>query len=337
MGVGKYFKEKLIAIHKWNQKRWLIIPLITSTIGVWFSLILTYLGINLHLLTVINNTRILTWQGWVFTGLVVLVSTIFVIAQRVYEFEELNNGKDKAELVLLNVMNSASNELCDIKYATLKEQIKDIKSGLNEAPQILSNPKEQLKHIIKCLNESLCTILSYPDYKINGKEMYICLHYNFPDENNREWYLAESLYAEKSISKKELLGNNSTFNKILKSKEDLLFCNSKEDARKQDSYVPDSEDHYDENNNLKGSIGCYKIQIIHQNKPYINAIISFVTYSKKFVNTDDKKHIDTLKYNVKENILSIYKKRISIELCLLYISKLREIQQQQVNNEKPTA
>jgi hypothetical protein len=326
--MSKFIKSKLIALHKWTQKKWIIIPLITSTIGVWFTLILNYMGHDLNLVNTLNNTRILTWQGWTLTAVVVGFTTILVIAQRVYEYEELNNNRDRMKLEVLNVMSSASNELCDIEYATLKEQIKDIQNGKYEAPQIISNPKEQLKHIIKSLNESLCTILSYKDYKIKNNEMYVCLHYNFPTESE-EWYLAESIYAERNISNKDLLGDNSTFNKVLTSKEDLLFFNSKEEARKQYSYVPDSEDHYDEQNNLKGSIACYRIQVIHHNKTYVNAIISFVTYSKKLVNNDDRKAIDTVKYNIKESILSVYKKRISIELCLLYVMKIRENQHQE--------
>lgn len=327
MSISNYIKQKFIAIHKWNQKKWLIIPIITSTIGVWFSLILSYMGQDLYLVTVINNNRSLTWLGWTLTGVVVLFSTIFVIAQRVYEYEELNNNRDKMKLKVFNVTNTAFNDLCDIKFAALKAQIKDIKSGIYEAPQVIGNPKEQLKHIIKSLNGSLCTILSYGDYKMRNDEMYVCLHYNFPEED-KEWYLAESIFAETNISNEELMGENSSFNKVLKSKEDLLFFNSKEEARKQGSYVPDSEDQYDEQHNLKGSIACYRIQIIHNNIPYINAVLSFVTYSKDFVNKNDNKAINTVKYNIKENILSVYKKRISIELCLLYVMKLREIQKQ---------
>jgi hypothetical protein len=129
------------------------------------------------------------------------------------------------------------------------------------------------------------------------------------------------------------LDKNSTFKKILNSKEDLIFWNSKEDARKAEEYLADEEDQYDDKKNLKGSIACYKIQIIHQNQVYINAIISFVTYSKKFVNKDDEKAINTVKYNIKQSILSVYKKRLSIELCLLYLLKLNEIQQEQTVDE----
>jgi hypothetical protein len=189
--------------------------------------------------------------------------------------------------------------------------------------------------IIKYLNESLCKILSYENYKINNNEMYVCLHYNFPKES-KDWHLAESLYPERNISTKELIKSDSTFKEILSSRKDLIFWNSKEDARKQNKYIPDAEDQYDENQNLKGSIACYKIQVISHGITYINAIISFVTYSKKFINTDgmkaedEKKAIDTVKYNIKANILSAFKKRINIELSLLYIVKLNEIQQHQV-------
>ncbi|MBD3108850.1 hypothetical protein IEO70_10785 [Bacillus sp. AGMB 02131] len=229
-----------------------------------------------------NNSRSLTWIGWTLTIAVVLFSTIFVIAQRVYENEELNNNRDRMKLKVFDVTNTAFNNLCDIKYASLKEQIKNIKNGKYGAPHINSNPKEQLKYIIKSLNESLCAILSYDDYKLNSDEMYVCIHYNFPGKNEK-WFLAECIFEERNISNDELLGADSTFNKLLKSREDLLFYNSKEEARKKRAYVPDSEDQYDEESNLKGSIGCYRIQVIHNNVTCVNAVISFVTYSKRFV------------------------------------------------------
>ncbi|WP_141694220.1 hypothetical protein [Desulfosporosinus sp. BG] len=320
-------KEKLISIHKWNQERWLIVSVITSTVSIWFSLILTFWGEPLNLISVFNNKRIFTWLGLILTCIAVFFSLLFAVAQKCYEYQELNNNKDKMKLKVLQTIDNTTNEIYDRKYITLLEQIASITNNIIKAPKIITKPKEQLKQIIKCLNESLCKILTYNDYKINNNEMYVCLHYNFPRQSE-EWYLSESLFSERNISTDELLSNSSTFKQIINSREDLIFFNSKEDARKQNKYIQDEEDQYDENHNLKGSIACYKIQIIFHSIVYINAIISFVTYSKKFVNTDDRKSIDIVKYNIKENILSVFKKRFNIELCLLYIMKLNEIENQ---------
>ncbi|AGY75863.1 hypothetical protein [Clostridium autoethanogenum] len=326
MNIRKSLKGKLIALHKWNQKRWLIVSLIMSTASIWFSLILTFCGQDLNLISVSGNKRTLTWPGSILTFIVILFSLVVVLAQRCYEYEELNNNKDKMGLQVLQTISTSTNEICDCKYATLLEQIYGIKNNKIKVPQIVSKPKEQLKQIIKCLNESLCKTLSYGDYKINSNEMYVCLHYNFPEES-KEWYLAESVYAERSISTTELLNDNSTFKQILDFRQDLIFWNSKEDAKKHNKYIEDEEDQFDENHNLKGSIACYKIQIIFHSTTYINAIISFATYSKRFVNKKNKNAINTVKYNIKENILSVFKKRINIELCLLYLMKLNQIEQ----------
>ena len=38
-----------------------------------------------------------------------------------------------------------------------------------------------------------------------------------------------------------------------------------------------------------------------------------------------------MKYNIKENILKVFQKRIQIELCLIYIMKLNEIKAKEKN------
>ncbi|MBD3108851.1 hypothetical protein IEO70_10790 [Bacillus sp. AGMB 02131] len=40
--------QKLIELHKWSQKKWLIVSSFTATTGIWFSLILSYLGQDLY-------------------------------------------------------------------------------------------------------------------------------------------------------------------------------------------------------------------------------------------------------------------------------------------------
>ena len=327
-------KKRLIKLHKWTQKKWLIFSFLMSTITIWFSLILTYLGEWLKLIKVEDGTRSLTWVGWILTCIVIVISILFFAAQKCYENSELNRNKDKAKAMLLQNIKRKTDELCDSKYKVLLKLISDIKENKIEPQAFNIKPKEQLSLIIKLLDEAISDILSYKnqdeEHIISSEDMYVCLHYTFPMEGN-EWYLAESIYNEKNISTEELLKGDSTLKDILNAKENFIFYNSKEEAHKMNKYIPDEEDQRDNDNNLKGSIGCYRIQVIRNSNVYINAVISFVTSSKKFIETNDTSRIEVMKYNIKENILKVFQKRIQIELCLIYIMKLNEIKAKEKN------
>ncbi len=68
-----------------------------------------------------------------------------------------------------------------------------------------------------------------------------------------------------------------------------MFYNSKEQARKLDSYIRDGEDRINENDELKGSIACYRIVVKEEKQELIKAVLSITTYNKRFVSSDNKK------------------------------------------------
>jgi hypothetical protein len=118
------------------------------------------------------------------------------------------------------------------------------------------------------------------------------------------------------------MDEKSTFSKVLSSKEPFLFYNSKEQARKLDSYIRDGEDRINENDELKGSIACYRIVVKEEKQELIKAVLSITTYNKRFVSSDNKKIINNVKFNMDEYIFKPFIKRIDIELCLLYLATL---------------
>lgn len=323
MKLVNWGKKKLIRLHEWVQRQWLIVSILVSTSSIWFSLILSFWGENLGLIGVdATGKKQFTFIGIILTVLIVGFSLLLVMAQRYYEYSKLNTDKDKRKLYVLEQVDIETNKICDNKYITLKRRIAEIKKGnINEFPQIVSNPCEQLKHITEKMNNCLCKLLSQNEYSINENELYISLYYNFPMEDNL-WRLTDSIAPERGLSINELLDEKSTFSQVLKSREPFLFYNSKEQARKMDSYISDGEDSLNENNELKGSIACYRIIINESGQELIKAVLSITTYNKKFVNSDNKKTIDNVKFNMDEYILKPFIKRISIELCLLYLSIL---------------
>ena len=259
----------------------------------------------------------------ILTFAVVCFSSLLVMAQRYYEYYKLNNDKDKRKLFVLEQVNAETNKICDNKFITLKKLILKIKNGENVTfPKIVSRPCDQLKHILEKINTCLCKLLSQKEYTIKPDDLYVSLYYNFPLENN-EWKQADNLSPEKGLSINELLNDDhSTFSKVLKSREPFLLYNSKEKALKNDSYIRDEEDREDNDHNLKGSIACYRIIIKENGREIIKAVLSIGTYDKKFVNSDDKKTIDNVKFNMDEYILKPFIRRLNVELCLLYLSIL---------------
>ena len=325
MKLAERAKKWLIDVHEWVQKKWLVVSILLSTSSIWFSLILNFLGEELHLI-VINDDgkKQFTLFGIISTVIVIGFSCLLATAQRYYEYNKLNNDKDKRKLFIIEQVDIETNKICDNKYITLKKLLWKIKNGeITDFPEIVSNPNEQLKHILDKINNCLCKLLSQKEYSIKSDELYISLYYNFPMENDT-WEAADSLSPEKGLSIDELLDEKSTFSHVLHSKESLLFYNSKEQARKQDSYIRDDEDHVNENNELKGSIACYRIVIKERKQELIKAVLSITTYNKKFVNSDDEKIIGNVKFNMDEHILKTFIKRLNIELCLLYLATLYE-------------
>ena len=295
-----------------------------STSTIWFSLILNFFGEYFHLIAKDEEKgRHFTVLGIILTFAVVCFSSLLVMAQRYYEYYKLNNDKDKRKLFVLEQVNAETNKICDNKFITLKKLILKIKNGENVTfPKIVSRPCDQLKHILEKINTCLCKLLSQKEYTIKPDDLYVSLYYNFPLENN-EWKQADNLSPEKGLSINELLNDDhSTFSKVLKSREPFLLYNSKEKALKNDSYIRDEEDREDNDHNLKGSIACYRIIIKENGREIIKAVLSIGTYDKKFVNSDDKKTIDNVKFNMDEYILKPFIRRLNVELCLLYLSIL---------------
>lgn len=318
------FKKFLIKLHEWEQQQWMIVSIFLSTSSIWFSLILSFFGETFRFVSINNNgKRQFTVIGFICTFIIIIISCLFAAAQRYYEYNKFNSDINTMKLFVLEQVDLGTNKICDNKFITLKKLIYDIKkTGNNKrAPIIVSKPEEQLKHITERMSNCLSKLLSQNEYDIREDELYISVYYNFPLENNN-WNLADSLSPEKGLDIDALLNRNTTFAKILESNKTLLFYNSKEQAQKYDCYISDSEDKYDSNNRLKGSIVCYKIIIKEKEQVLAIAVVSISTYNKKFVNSDDKKVIETAEYNINEYIFKPFEKRMRIELCLLYLSKL---------------
>lgn len=312
----KWLKRVLIKTHESRQKKPVLFTIYLSVYASW-SLILTYWGGNL----LINSNHNLTVAGHLITF--VLIALFFLIEIAYAYNDKINNNIYKRKLVILENVDSGTNRICEYKFITLKKKIWLIKSGkTTKIPQIISDPCNQLKHILEKMNDCLCEILSQENsYSFNHDEIYIGLYYNFPMEN-KIWKQTERLTPEKGMDIKDLKNKKTTFSKLLNSNDSLLFFNSKEEAKQKDSYIQDEEDHVDENGELKGSIACRKIIIRDSERLLIQAVLAISTYEKRFIEKNDEETIKNSRYNIDKFILDPFLKRINIELCLLYLSTL---------------
>lgn len=323
MKLDVFLKKNLLKLHEFVIRRWLIVSIFLSTSSIWFSLILSFWGEELNLITsAVKGKRQFTIVGLILTILIISFSCLLAAAQRCYEYCKFDLNEDKLKLIILENVDVEINTICNNKFITLTQRLWEIKqNNIHEFPENISKPCEQLKYITEKINDCLCKLLSQNEYSINENELYISLYYNFPLENE-SWYRAKNIFPEKGLNIDELINGQTTFSKVLKSKEKFIFYNSKEQARKTDNYISDGDDKLDDNNELKGSIACYRIIIKESGQELIKAVLSITTYNKKFVNSENKKVIDNVKFNMETYILDPFVKRINIELCLLYLSFL---------------
>lgn len=86
-------KKILLKIERFNQSQWLFVSVFTTSSGLWFPFIITYLGSPLRLLTRDSN-GVVHWKplGIIITVLTIFWSFISILAKRYSEYR--NNAND---------------------------------------------------------------------------------------------------------------------------------------------------------------------------------------------------------------------------------------------------
>lgn len=335
--MGKKLKIKKSTYKKkvekcWNfvcniiQKHWILSSIFLTASGWWFSMFLTYCGEITKMVTNIENKRHLTVGGWIATTVVLIITVLMVVIQKY-------NEKEPAKKMMEDCLNAESGyQLLDdilismgkISYNKSNTQVKEIakiREGKAETKDVFTNPCEQLKNILSNMTECLSKLLTENGHDVKENDLYVSLAYNFPLENPNSWHWSENKQ-EKGMPLHELLGSeNTTFSKLLNSKEPYLFYNSKQKARSENSYIPDDYDQR-KGGRIRGSIACYKINVTHNSKDYVKAILSISTYDKCFSRVDEKKENEKIEYNMYHHIVSNFDKQIRVELCNYYMQFL---------------
>lgn len=328
--IEKKIKRMLLIINTFNKKQWFVVSLISTTSGVWFSLILNFWGNDLKLTYHEGDNIEFTLLGAVLTTIAISWSCISIMAQRYSEYHNNNLGIDtdlisKAETIyetLENSITSINEKIVSEKIAYVDK----IKMAQKSFPKIYVKPCVHLNEISNQLRSVLSKLLTTKEYNIREKDIVVNIFYKFCCLDN-VWHRSNNGQQQRGIATRDLTHNNTTFSQCLASNENYVYYHNKKEAYNAKHYVPDeldgmpNEPHY-----LEGSILCRKFSIISNDNTYIDIVVAIATYGKKFSRYDDEETQNTISYNIKHNILNEYEPLIKDALCDLYIQQEHEIQ-----------
>lgn len=323
---------------------WIFSIIIVKLSGVWYSLILTYLGEYCHFIKYTNNARILTPLGWGLTIALLLINIISAIADR---YHELHNEEKEANAITLAqrnlyaFINEKVNSICQTKLYNQILEIEKIRDGKSYIPYIYTKPCNQLKTILEKFTDCVAFLISSKNHRFKSNDFSVSLIYNFPLENDSVWKWSER-FSPSTLSTIDLLSPDSTFSYLISDEtSDNVFFNSKQDAYNRHHYIPSKFDEKDKDGNLKGSIGCFYFDFGNSSNVYIRAVLSIDTKRKPIIDESELNNDEDLDYaiyklshNIIENLIENYKYRIGIELCNCYIQYLREKKNKKNNKEK---
>lgn len=331
------FPILVIKLAKVLKTHWIFTLIFINLSAVWVPILYTFLGVQLKLITIVNQSSQFTLLGLVL--MIVLLSLIFV-GNGVLFFEG-KKGKDNSETeelksqlleqtengIVLRELNSSANVICESKLSTLVNEVDHFISDRNaELPMIISDPKKQLDALANELSICLANLLKFQERR-HVTDLFTSIIYKFPQENDKEWHWATT---ERGLSISDLTtpqGDRiSTFQYLLNCKGHSVFKNSKQAAYDDNQYIPDTEDVYDEERRLKGSIACFQIKVNKNNKTIIEFVVTIASYDQQFVQgaNDGDEIVQNVRHNLEKVVLPNYFIRAKIELCLLYIKQLKE-------------
>lgn len=329
----------LTILARFQRKHWIFTLIFVNLPAFWLPLLYTFLGVQLKLVAIVEQSCQFTPIGLV---LMIAFFIIVIVGSIATIYDEKTNGKNlemeglKARLleqkenglVLSDLINSA-NTICESKLSTLTDQVNNYMDTAcsEQAPPIISNPRKQLDSLSRELSFCLARLLKFQDRR-NVTDLFTSIIYRFPQDDDKDWHWATS---ERGLSISDLFtekdGRKSTFKCLLDNRGHSIFKNSKQSAYNDMQYIPDNEDEYTENGELKGSIACFQYEIKKNNKTIIEFVVTITSYSQQFVQgmNDGDEVVKNVRHNLEKIVIPNYIVRAKIELCLLYIKHLNEI------------
>ena len=329
-------KNILTALAQFQKKHWVITLVFVNLPAFWLPLLYTFLGVQLKLVTVVEQSCQFTTIGLILMGICLAV---VIIGSGATIYDEKINGENSkleelhAELLeqkengfVLRDLNNSANTICASKLLTLTDKVDYFIAHPTEAPAVISDPRKQLDSLAKELSICLAGLLKFQDRR-NVADLFTSIIFRFPQNIDKDWHWATS---ERGLSIPDLFaekeGQKSTFKSLLDNKGHSIFRNSKQSAFENNEYIPDNEDEYDETGKLNGSIACFQYEIKKNNRVIIEFVVTITSYSQQFVQgmADGDDIVKNVKHNLEKVVMPNYMVRAKIELCLLYIKYLSE-------------
>lgn len=312
-------------INNFNQNRWFIFSLLTTTSGIWFSFILTFFGETLHLIIVDeNNKRSFTFLGILLTVITIVWSLISMIAQRYCEY---HNRKIEITEEDLGETETLYQTLNNSSFNILEEQIFEKTSYIEQChkdPSFLSNQQYKPCEILKLTSaemiRSLSKLLSFNRYNIKEKDLHIDVFYSFPQFEKDKWHHADSNRQRRGLNFQNLQDKDSTFYEAINSVEGFAFYNDKNEAYINHHYIKDNADII-RKGKIEGSIGCF-CYTVEKDNVYIKFVITLASYGKRFAKKENE--VENILQNLRTVVFPEYELLIKNALCDIYIKKLIE-------------
>ncbi len=336
--------------YKALERSWIFTTFVIKCSAVWYSLILTFFGNGWLININAEGEKRLTILGLILSLLLLIVNICVPIIEKYHERH--NSKKEEYDAAILkseflSSINQSVNSVCHAKLSNQIKKIIAVTEGEINAPEIYTEPCEQLQKILDKLSGNLCDLVSNSANKLTTNDISINLMYNFPKVNNEKWIYADTSDAN-ILPIDRIVKENSTFKYLLESEEPYVFYNSKQKALENKHYIKDRLDKTS-NGKLLGSIACFLLEYGNDSGVYIRAVLTIMThrkqiiYEKAFYDEPTKGMTpeqsiqaasNRLGLNIDENLIDNYSKRIGIELCNYYMQFLRKKADEETQDEK---
>lgn len=319
-------RKILLKINDINQHQWLIASILTSTSGIWFSLILSFFGLKLHLLELNEaGNKTFTTLGACLTFVTVLWSFLCVISHRYSEYHSRNLGLSDDDFGNTETIYETINEsVVSIIENGIEEKYNYIESlipNTNHCLGPIKKPCVTIKTVTSEMIRVLSKLLTSKKHNIREKDLIINVFYRFPNDKNDKWHKAESISSERGLSLDDITLPCTTFSDAINSPTHFAYYNDKQTAKDSNHYMIDSEDVI-KNHKIIGSIACFYFLARKNDKTYVEFVLSLSTYGKHFTESTDKVDNDNIAYNLKNNVFSEFEVLLKSALLDLYITHI---------------
>lgn len=323
-----WVKRILLTISRWHNDKFIVVSLISTLLGVWLPTTLDYLDAYIPLFVIDAESNVRRPKKVVFVIIILsmLWSLIVAIADR---YNNKNNETmgisadtiGHTETIYETVGASVSTVHNDIVSRKI-DFLHDALSGIADPNLYIGKPCEDIKRISSEISNTLSRLLTSKHFNIRNTDIYTTVFYSFRGDNGK-WHRADSEKHESGLSIDSLLSAGSTLYEALHSVDNFVYFHSKEDARRQNKYLPSALDQSTKDGKLKGSIACYRLTVVKGGNTYIQCVICVATYNKQFSPDSKEGTIQNIKHNIENNLLNEYEPLLKGALCDLYITRLR--------------